>query len=122
VPNQLAALAATEEATIVAQSLLSQLASTRDILLDGLAALPQVRCHRPEATYYAFPDFTAYLDPSLSPEVASAAFVARLQAAGLTVVDGAGCGAPGFARLSYAVPAPDLVEALSRLRAALAER
>ncbi|OUJ74149.1 pyridoxal phosphate-dependent aminotransferase [Hymenobacter crusticola] len=116
VPNQLAALAATESASAIASQLLAQLAANRTLLLNGLASLPQVSCSAPEATYYAFPDFTAYIDPSLSPEAASAAFVARLQAAGVGVVDGATCGAPGFARLSYAVPTGDLQEALYRLR------
>jgi aspartate aminotransferase len=120
VPNQLAALIATEAALSIADGLLTQLAPTRDILLESLATLPHVRCVRPEATYYAFPDFTAYLDPSLPPDVASAALVARFQAAGVAVVDGATCGAPGFVRLSCAVPAPDLREALGRLRSVLA--
>jgi aspartate aminotransferase len=119
VPNQLAALAATEAAQAIADELLAQLAHNRDLLLDGLASLPRVHCPCPEATYYAFPDFTAYLDPSLSPEAASAALVARLQAAGVGVVDGATCGAPGFARLSYALSTNDLQEALQRLRKAL---
>ncbi|GGF23730.1 pyridoxal phosphate-dependent aminotransferase [Hymenobacter cavernae] len=120
IPTQLAALAATEAAPTIAHNLLTQLAPNRAILLDGLATLPNVRCSHPEATYYAFPDFTAYLDPQKSPEVASAAFVSRLQAAGVAVVDGASCGAPGFARLSYAVPAADLREAFRRLHRTLA--
>ena len=35
------------------------------------------------------------------------------------VVDGATCGAPGFVRISYAVPVAVLAEALLRLRAGL---
>jgi len=120
VPNQLAALAATETAATIAHELRTQLTANRALLLDALATLPQVRCPEPEATYYAFPDYTAHLDPSLSPAAASAAFVARLQAAGVSVVDGASCGAPGFARLSYAVPPHELQEALNRVRKALA--
>ena len=119
VPTQLAALAATKAAPTIAPDLLTQLAPNRAILLDGLAALSNVCCSHPEATYYAFPDFTTYLDPKKSPEVASAALISRLQAAGVAVVDGTSCGAPGFARLSYAVPTVDLQEAVQRLHQAL---
>jgi aspartate aminotransferase len=31
------------------------------------------------------------------------------------VVDGTGCGTPGFVRISYAVPEADLTEALRRV-------
>jgi len=122
VPSQLAALATTEAGPTIAHELRTQLAANRTLLLTGLASLADVHCLFPEATYYAFPDFTAHLAPGLAPEAASAAFVSRLQAAGVSVVDGATCGAPGFARLSYAVPTDDLQEALQRLRTALSNK
>lgn len=118
-PAQHAALAATEQAPQIAAGLLTQLQDTRQLMLQKLAALPQVPPLQPEATYYAFPDLRAYLQPTLPPAAGSAELVARLQAAGVTVVDGATCGAPGFVRLSYALPEPELREALRRLRAGL---
>jgi len=124
VPNQLAALAATEAAADITAELRAHLAPNRALLLWELAALPHVRCTVPEGTYYAFPDFSAYLDlandPAHSATNASAVFCLNLYAAGLDVVDGGTCGAPGFARISYAVPEPVLREGLQRLKAALA--
>lgn len=114
-PAQLAATAVTEAAPAVARTLLTQLAPTRELLLAGLAALPGLHCPTPTGTYYAFPDCTAYLATDQPPAAASAALVARIRTAGVDVVDGATCGAPGFLRLSYAVPEPRLREALQRL-------
>ncbi|MET4075570.1 pyridoxal phosphate-dependent aminotransferase [Hymenobacter sp. UYCo722] len=120
VPAQLAALAATEQAEAIGAALCAQLQPTRQLLLAGLAALPGAgTVIAPEGTYYVFADFCRFLAPGLPAADASAALVRRLAAAGVEVVDGASCGAPGFVRLSYAVPEAVLVEALTRLRAGL---
>ncbi|UYZ63600.1 pyridoxal phosphate-dependent aminotransferase [Hymenobacter weizhouensis] len=118
-PNQHAALAATRAAPGIASGLINQLHRNRQRLLERLAALPQVPPVQPEATYYAFPDLRAYLRPGLPPGKASADLVARLLAAGVEVVDGAQCGAPGFVRLSYAVPEPVLRAGLTHFTHAL---
>ncbi|WP_426492539.1 pyridoxal phosphate-dependent aminotransferase [Hymenobacter sp. 102] len=115
VPAQQAALAATQAAFSIASGLVSQLHNTRRLLLERLAELPGVLPVAPEATYYAFPDLRAYLPPAPGPAEAAARLVAHLQRAGVEVVDGTACGAPGFVRLSYAVPEPVLQEALNRL-------
>ena len=119
-PAQAAARAATENSAAIAADLLAQLAVTRELMFRGLAELPNVPpAPLPLGTYYAFPDLRAHLPAADSPTAASAALVQRLRTAGVDVVDGAGCGAPGFARLSYAVPPDLLTEALRRLRQAL---
>ena len=120
VPAQLAALAATEHAEAIGAALCAQLQPTRQLLLDALATLPGAGAVvAPEGTYYVFADFRHFLPAALPPAAASAALAQRLAAAGVEVVDGATCGAPGFVRLSYAVPAAVLAEALVRLRAGL---
>ncbi len=73
----------------------------------------------PEGTYYVFADLRQFLPPAQSVVAASAALVAQLRAGGVEVVDGASCGAPGFARISYALPEPELREALRRLQAVI---
>jgi aspartate aminotransferase len=121
VPAQLAALAATEHAEAIGAALCAQLLPTRQLLLAGLAALPGARPEAaPEGTYYVFADFTRFLPAGVPAAEASAQLVQRLAVAGVEVVDGATCGAPGFVRLSYAVAEPLLREALARLHAALA--
>ena len=119
-PAQAAARAAVEASATIAADLLTQLADTRGIMRRGLAELPDVLPHSLLAgTYYAFPDLRAHLPPADSPAAASTALVQRLRTAGVEVVDGAGCGTPGFVRLSYAVPPALLTEALSRMKIAL---
>ena len=120
VPAQAAALAATQHAAAIGAALCAQLGRTRTRLLAGLASLPGAPATAaPAGTYYVFADFTRFLDPQLPPADASAQLVRRLAASGVEVVDGATCGAPGFARLSYAVPEAQLELALARLRAVL---
>jgi len=117
VSAQAAALAATRHADAISTALCAQLQPTRQLLLAGLAALPGASVVvAPEGTYYVFADFTRFLDPHLPAVEASAQLVRRLVAGGVDVVDGATCGAPGFARLSYAVGEETLRLALVRLR------
>ena len=117
--SQYAALAATEATTDITAGLCQQLLPNRHYLLDFLATLPSSLPHPLAGTYYAFPDLRPFLDPSLPAPQASTALVARLREAGVEVVDGTSCGAPGFARISFAVPTPDLEEAVRRLRQVL---
>lgn len=119
VPSQLAAKVATETKATITAALRQQLLPSRQRLLDFLSSLPGALPHLPGGTYYAFPDLRAYMAPHLAPIEASTHLVARLQAAGVGVVDGSTCGAPGFARLSYAVPVPELREAISKLSTVL---
>lgn len=115
---QQAALAATQHANAIGAALCAQLQPTRQLLLDGLAALPGASAVvAPEGTYYVFADFTRFLAPGLPLPEASAQLVRRLAAAGVEVVDGATCGAPGFLRLSYAVAEEDLRRALAIIEA-----
>ncbi|WP_055562263.1 pyridoxal phosphate-dependent aminotransferase [Hymenobacter sp. AT01-02] len=65
VPAQQGALAATHDATSIAAELCHQLHLTRPLLLNYLGSLSRVPTLLPEATYYAFPDLRAYLDPAL---------------------------------------------------------
>ena len=121
VPAQAAALAATQHAEAIGAALCAQLRPTRQLLLAGLAALPGAPAvAAPAGTYYVFADFTRFLAAGQPAAAASAQLVQQLAAGGVEVVDGAGCGAPGFVRLSYAVPAAELRQALARLHAVLA--
>ncbi|WP_046244716.1 pyridoxal phosphate-dependent aminotransferase [Hymenobacter terrenus] len=120
IPAQAAALAATRAAEAIGAALCAQLRPTRQFLLDALANLPGApTVIAPEGTYYVFADFTRFLGPALPAPEASAQLVQQLAAAGVAVVDGATCGAPGFVRLSYAVAEDDMRQALKRLIAVL---
>ena len=118
--SQLAAAATTRDAAAIGAALCRQLLPNRQLMLEALAALPgQPAVAAPEGTYYVFADFTRFLSAAAAPAGASAQLARHLAAAGVDVVDGATCGAPGFYRLSYAVEEAVLREALRRLAAAL---
>ncbi|UOQ52442.1 pyridoxal phosphate-dependent aminotransferase [Hymenobacter cellulosivorans] len=117
--SQVAAQAATEQATAISHTLCAGLLTNREIMRQWLAVLPPQTAPFPLGTYYAFPDWRVFLRPELPPAQASTELAARLQAGGVEVVDGASCGAQGFFRLSYAVPEPLLREALRRIEAVL---
>jgi aspartate aminotransferase len=121
VPSQAAALGATHHAAEISRELCAQLASNRALLLAALAALPgAVPSAAPEGTYYVFADFTRFLNPGVAATEASAQLVRELANAGVEVVDGATCGAPGFVRLSYAVAETDMRLAVLRIGAGVA--
>jgi aspartate aminotransferase len=119
-PMQLAALAATQHADAIGAALCARLQPNRQLMLAALAALPAAPAvTAPGGTYYVFADFTRFLASDLPPIEASAELVQRLALAGVEVVDGASCGAPGFLRLSYAVPEAALRQALARIAGVL---
>ncbi|GGN84585.1 MalY/PatB family protein [Agrococcus terreus] len=92
------------------------LQGSRDLLADLVAErLPQVRWRPPEATYLAWLDVAA-LRLGESPAEA------LRERAGVTLTDGALCGAGSeqHVRLVFATPAPVLEETVDRIAAALA--
>jgi aspartate aminotransferase len=90
-----------------------------------LNEMPGVSCLEPEGAFYCFPNFTGVLDR----ELGSAGRVAKstlelaevfLDDAKVAIVPGEAFGAPGYARLSYALGDDDLVEGLTRIAKLLA--
>jgi aspartate aminotransferase len=79
-----------------------------------LSALPGVTCQEPEGAFYAFPSFRKALGGDLGDttlELASRV----LERAKVAIVPGEAFGAPGYARLSYALGDEQLEEGLDRL-------
>lgn len=77
-----------------------------------------VVCHEPEGAFYAFPSFKALLGATLAGrEVTDTSALAEiiLDEAEVAIVPGEGFGAPGYARLSYALGDDDLVEGVTRI-------
>ena len=82
--------------------------------MDALNAIPGLRCPRPEGAFYAFPDVRGCLRGKLK---SSDEFATQLLENEQTVVtDGAGFGAPGFIRISYATSLERLQEGVKRIR------
>jgi len=92
----------------------------RDRLVDGLGALPGVRCARPAGAFYVFPDFS----PLLARHGLTSRELAHrlLEDHGVAAIDGAAFGARGEGRLrlSFASAQADLDAAITRVRDAVA--
>ena len=88
-----------------------------------LAAIPGVTCLEPEGAFYAFPSFTGVLGrPLAGGRTANTTLELAeivLDEAKVAIVPGEAFGAPGYARLSYALADEALEEGVTRLAALL---
>ncbi|HVG31936.1 MAG TPA: pyridoxal phosphate-dependent aminotransferase [Pyrinomonadaceae bacterium] len=116
-PNSIAQRAATEAINGPQDSvgrMLDEYTARRAWLLDALAEIPGFRCARPEGAFYAFPDIRGCLKGEVRT---SGEFAERLLKEEQTVVtDGAGFGAEGFIRISYATSLDRLKEGINRIK------
>ncbi len=91
----------------------------RKTMVAMLNSIDGVSCTEPVGAFYCFPNVTGLLGRSLRGRVAnSSAELAALllDEIQIAVVPGEAFGAPGYARLSYALGDEDLVEGLDRWR------
>src|SRR5438093_7663482 len=95
-------------------TMLAEYTRRREWLLKALNEIPGLRCPQPEGAFYAFPDIRGCLQGKLKT---SADFTNELLEKQHTVVtDGAGFGADGFIRLSYATSLERLREGVERIK------
>jgi aspartate/methionine/tyrosine aminotransferase len=85
----------------------------RQLIVDGLNALPDVTCRMPAGAFYAFPNVSTL--PLSSDELAGC----LLEEAGVATLSGTAFGSngEGYLRLSYANSEANIREALSRMEA-----
>jgi aspartate/methionine/tyrosine aminotransferase len=90
----------------------------RRTMVELLGAIDGVECLEPEGAFYAFPSFEGVLGreiggrtPTTTLELADV----LLEEAKVAIVPGEAFGAPGYARLSFALGDDDLVEGISRI-------
>ncbi|GAB3195907.1 pyridoxal phosphate-dependent aminotransferase [Pontibacter aydingkolensis] len=111
-----------DEALELMQTILAQ---NRQLMADTLDAIPGVNYYLPDGAYYFFPDLSAYLNRKTlqGNTLATSTDLANhlQQNYNLAIAPGENFGAPGYARLSFAVEPEKLQEALKRLQKALAE-
>ena len=115
--NSIAQWAAVEALTGPQQSvgvMLSEYTRRRAWLLNALCEIPGIKCSEPEGAFYAFPDVRGCLQRDLKT---SGDFAQRLLEEEHTVVtDGAGFGAEGFVRMSYATSMEQIQEGVTRIK------
>ena len=89
-----------------------------------LTAIPGVSCVEPDGAFYAFPSFQGALGRELRgrrPATTIELAEVLLDEVRVAIVPGEAFGAPGYARLSYALGDDDLVEGLNRVTKLLSE-
>ncbi len=95
----------------------------RDLICGALNDIPGVKCAMPLGAFYAFPDFSSFIDPSqvgngkFADDMALTEYL--LVNAKVAVVPGSSFGAPGYLRLSYATSDELINEGIRRIKAAL---
>jgi aspartate/methionine/tyrosine aminotransferase len=89
-----------------------------------LSAMTGVDCLEPEGAFYAFPSFEGVLGRDIKgyrPQTTVELAELILDVAKVAIVPGEAFGAPGYARLSYALGDDDLGEGLTRIGDLLAQ-
>ncbi|MFM8303210.1 MAG: pyridoxal phosphate-dependent aminotransferase [Actinomycetota bacterium] len=87
-----------------------------------LESIPGVTCMEPQGAFYCFPNFTGVLGREIGGRVVETTLdlcEVLLEEAKVAVVPGEAFGAPGYARLSFALGDDDLGEGVGRIAQAL---
>jgi aspartate/methionine/tyrosine aminotransferase len=96
----------------------------RTTMVELLNDIPGVSCVEPEGAFYCFPSFEGALGRELTgglrAEDTLSLATLVLEEAKVAMVPGEAFGAPGYARLSYALGDDDLVEGVNRIAKLLA--
>jgi len=120
---QRAALEAlTGDQTIIAKNN-EVLIKRRDLMVKSLKAIPGVKFNVPPATFYCFPDFSAYIGKSFNGKVLANSFDFcdyLLNEAHVACVAGGAFGVDECIRMSYVVGLDRIEEAFKRINKALA--
>ncbi len=96
----------------------------RDLMIRLLNEIQGVKCIMPGGAFYAFPDFSYYLDKNYNGEKINDSFKLCdyiLDVARVVSVPGDGFGAPGHIRFSYAVNKDTIRKGVERIIKALSE-
>ncbi|MGH9736187.1 MAG: pyridoxal phosphate-dependent aminotransferase [Candidatus Acidiferrales bacterium] len=110
---QYAALEAMQGSMDSVGVMLGEYARRRQIILDGLRAIPGVTCVAPEGAFYVFPNVAAHFSKEIPNDTAMARQL--LEREHVAVVPGEAFGAPGHLRISYATSVERIEEGLRRL-------
>ena len=90
----------------------------RRTMVAMLGAIDGVTCVEPQGAFYTFPNFTGLLGRDLGGRMASTTLELAsilLDEVNVAIVPGEAFGAPGYARLSFALADDDLAEGLERV-------
>jgi len=94
----------------------------RDVIVDGLNAIPGMRCLKPQGAFYVFPNVSAFLDRTANgKKLASPCDFADylLEEAKVAVVPGEDFGSKEHIRFSYATALEDIEKGCNRIAASV---
>ena len=111
--SQAAAAAAFDSPQDCVDEMLAEYRRRRDWLIAALRGIPGFKCFEPEGAFYAFPDVRGCLGGDVKTSADFADLL--LREAQTVVTDGAGFGAEGFLRISYATSLDRLEEGVKRI-------
>jgi aspartate/methionine/tyrosine aminotransferase len=116
--SQRAALAAMEGPMDAVDEMRAAFDRRRHLMVDLLRGVPGVECLMPEGAFYAFPNMTGLLGRDFGGRTAGSTMELAsilLDEINIAIVPGEAFGAPGYARLSFALSDANLEEGLTRL-------
>lgn len=115
---QAAALEAVSGSLVTVDMMRKAFDKRRLSMIGILESIDGVACTMPEGAFYAFPNMTGLLNRSLGGRTPTSTMELAellLDEVSVAIVPGEAFGAPGYARLSFALSDGDLVEGLERI-------
>ena len=118
--SQYAALAALQGDQACVGEMTQAYKERHDFLFKELQTIPGMKCLPSDGTFYSFPSVEGLLNinPKITNDLEFSEYL--LTEAGVAVIPGAASGAPGYIRLCYTTDTDQLVEAMRRIRKAIA--
>ncbi len=116
--SQVAALAAVSGDLTAVSEMRDAFARRGATMHRMLSAIPGVTCMEPQGAFYCFPNVTGLLNVDIRGKKAATSLELAdllLSEANVAIVPGEAFGAPGFARLSFALGDADLEEGVRRI-------
>lgn len=122
--TQRATIAAMDADPSVLKDMIAAFKSRRDLVLNMLSEIPGIKTNVPTGAFYVFPDVSSYFGKHYNGTIIRSAedlalFI--LSEGLLALVTGEAFGSPNCIRISYAASEEELIEAMKRLKSALAK-
>src|SRR5579871_4025522 len=99
------------------QKMVAVFQKRRDMIVEGLNAIPGVKCLKPAGAFYVFPNVTGLFKPRRSNSMELSGYL--LDKAKVALTPGIAFGAEGFMRMSYATGEKIIQEGLKRIKEAV---
>lgn len=115
--SQKAALAGYLEEKSFLNEMRAAFEKRRNYIHERLNAMPEVSCMLPKGAFYAFPDFSAYMNGEISSSLEFCSYL--LENHNVAIVPGVAFGMDSHARLSFATSMENLQKALDRIEKGL---